>query len=234
MTRVQEDPATRGIFWVDVDGAKHPATVSLAPGVAVYGERILRIRGKEYRLWNPFRSKLSAALLRGLKEVSFGPGSGVLYLGAASGTTSSHVSDIVGPGGRVFCVEFAPRPMRDLIRVCRRRPNMFPILGDARHPEMYELFIGKVDAIYCDVAQPDQAEILADNTERYLESGKGAMIAIKASSIDATRPVEEVYERELRVLRDRRFEIDEVVDLREYARAHVMVRATYTGEGPSA
>lgn len=51
----------------------------------------------EYRAWNPFRSKLAAAILGGIDQIHIKPGVRVLYLGAASGTTVSHVSDIVGP-----------------------------------------------------------------------------------------------------------------------------------------
>ena len=50
----------------------------------------------EYRVWNPFRSKLAAAILGGVDKIHMKPGAKVLYLGAASGTTVSHVSDIVG------------------------------------------------------------------------------------------------------------------------------------------
>lgn len=63
----------------------------------------------EYRVWNPFRSKLAAAILGGIDEIHMPPGSKVLYLGAASGTTVSHVSDVVGPVSsfysyyRLFC-----------------------------------------------------------------------------------------------------------------------------------
>lgn len=55
----------------------------------------------EYRAWNPFRSKLAAAILGGIDQIHIKPGAKVMYLGAASGTTVSHVSDIVGPV-RVF------------------------------------------------------------------------------------------------------------------------------------
>jgi rRNA 2'-O-methyltransferase fibrillarin len=51
----------------------------------------------EYRVWNPFRSKIAAAIVGGVDNLYIKPGSKVLYLGAASGTTVSHVSDIVGP-----------------------------------------------------------------------------------------------------------------------------------------
>ena len=72
------------------------ATKNLTPGISVYGEELIK-EDDEYRVWNPFRSKLAAAILGGVDQIHMQPGSKVLYLGAASGTTVSHVADIVGP-----------------------------------------------------------------------------------------------------------------------------------------
>ena len=79
------------------------------------------------------------------------PGSKVLYLGAAAGTTVSHVSDIVGPTGCVYAVEFAHRPGRDLINMAKSRTNVIPIIEDARHPLKYRMLMGKtyVEQIIC-------------------------------------------------------------------------------------
>ena len=54
-------------------------------------------------MWNPFRSKLAAAIVGGVGNIYMPPGSKVLYLGAANGTTVSHVSDIVGPVSHIIC-----------------------------------------------------------------------------------------------------------------------------------
>lgn len=80
----------------------------------------------------------------------------VLYLGAAAGTTVSHVADIVGPSGCVYAVEFAHRPGRDLINMAKSRTNVIPIIEDARHPLKYRMLVGMVDTVFADVAQPDQ------------------------------------------------------------------------------
>ena len=135
------------IYWAILeDGTKRLATKNLAPGRAVYGERLITFKGVEYRIWDPYRSKLAAAILKGLKNVPIKPGNKVLYLGAASGTTASHVSDIVGENGHVYCVEFSARAIRELVNnVCAFRPNMSPILEDARLPERYAMLIEKVD-----------------------------------------------------------------------------------------
>jgi fibrillarin-like pre-rRNA processing protein len=229
---VKPHPCFPQIYIVTLDdGTERLATRNLAPGRTVYGEKLVRFEGIEYRLWDPFRSKLAAAILKGIKTVPIQPGHQVLYLGAASGTTASHVSDIVGEKGHVYCVEFAARALRELVNnVCPYRLNMTPILEDARFPEKYSLFIrSKVDGIYCDIAQPEQAKILADNADLYLKNGGWIMLAVKAQSIDVTKEPSEVYRRELKVLESRGFNVEDVVHLEPYDKAHAMIVARFRG-----
>jgi fibrillarin-like pre-rRNA processing protein len=209
------------------DGAKRLATRNLVPGRNVYGERLIRFEGVEYRVWDAFRSKLAAAILRGLGTVPIRPDHQVLYLGAASGTTASHVSDIVGEKGHVYCVEFASRSIRDLVEnVCAYRLNMSPILEDARVPEKYSMFIrGKVEDIYCDIAQPEQARVLADNADMFLKQHGWIMLAVKAQSIDVTKEPYEIYKGQTKVLEKRGFRVEEIVHLEPYDKAHAMIVA---------
>jgi fibrillarin-like pre-rRNA processing protein len=199
----------------------------LTPGKTVYGERLVRFEGVEYRVWDAFRSKLAAAIQKGVQVVPIKPGHKVLYLGAASGTTASHVSDIVGEKGHVYCVEFASRSLRELVcNVCAFRLNMAPFLEDARLPEKYAMFIsGKVDEIYCDVATSEQAKVLADNADVFLKERGWAMLAIKAQSIDVTKDPSEVYQQEIKVLKKRGFSIEEIINLEPYDIAHAMIVA---------
>ncbi len=229
---VKPHPQFSEIFVVTLDdGTQRLATRNLAPGKNVYGEKLIRFEGVEYRLWDPFRSKLAAAILKNVKTVPIKLNHQVLYLGAASGTTASHVSDIVGEKGHVYCVEFAPRAMRELVNnVCPHRLNMSPILEDARFPERYALFIrGKVDDIYCDIAQPEQAKILADNADLYLKNDGRIMLAVKAQSIDVTKEPSEIYRQEVKVLEGRGFTIEDVVHLEPYDKAHAMIVAKFRG-----
>lgn len=225
---VKPHPQFSAIYQVTLeDGAQRLATRNLTPGRNVYGERLLRHEGVEYRVWDAFRSKLAAAILKNLKTVPIKPSHRVLYLGAASGTTASHVSDIIGEKGYVYCVEFAPRALRELVNnVCAYRLNMSPILEDARFPEKYGMFIGgNVDDVYCDIAQPEQAKILADNADLFLKKSGWIMIAVKAQSIDVTKEPSEVYKQEIKVLKNRGFRIEEVVHLEPYDIAHAMIVA---------
>ncbi|VVC04365.1 Fibrillarin-like rRNA/tRNA 2'-O-methyltransferase [Candidatus Burarchaeum australiense] len=209
-------------YWLSEGARRMLATKSLAPGRRVYGERLVQVGGSEYRTWDPNRSKLAAAIMKGLKEVPIREGSNVLYLGAASGTTSSHVSDIVGKSGAVYCIEFAPRSLRDLIGVCEARPNMLPLLADARQPQTYADKIEKIDVIYQDVAQPDQARILIDNAKLFLKKGQFALIAVKSQSIDVTKKTSEIYENVLAELSSH-FEVVEKLPLEPYEKDHLFV-----------
>ncbi|MFP3984509.1 MAG: fibrillarin-like rRNA/tRNA 2'-O-methyltransferase [Candidatus Bathyarchaeia archaeon] len=206
------------------DGTRKLATKNFAPGRAVYGERLVSFEGVEYRVWDAFRSKLAAAILKGLSTLPIDVGNKVLYLGAASGTTVSHVSDIVGEKGHVYCVEFSARAIRELVsNVCVYRSNITPVLEDARMPEKYAVFVEKVDAVYCDVAQPEQAKVLANNGELFLKENGWAMLAVKAQSIDVAKKPVEVYKQEAKILENRGFTIKEVVHLEPYEKAHAMI-----------
>jgi fibrillarin-like pre-rRNA processing protein len=226
--RVRPHPKFEGIFQAALqDGSHRLATRNLALGRSVYGEQLMNFKNVEYRVWDAFRSKLAAAILKGVQTVPIKPGHRVLYLGAASGTTPSHVSDIVGEAGHVYCVEFASRSIRDLINnVITYRANMSPFLEDARLPEKYAVFIpGKVDDIYCDVAQPEQAKVLADNADVLLKPQGWVMFAVKAQSIDVTKTPEAVYQQESKVLKSRGFTVEEVIPLEPYDKAHAMIVA---------
>ncbi len=225
---VERHPSFDGVYIIRDAGLKILATKSLDRGFSVYGERLYSFGEEEYREWVPYRSKLAAAILCGLKGWALRRGSKVLYLGAASGTTTSHVSDIVGPEGLVYAVEFAPRVMSQFLeRVARRRPNVIAVFGDARLPEKYLGIVDKVDAIYCDIAQPDQAKILLSNVELFLKSGGEVLIAIKARSIDSVEEPERVYRREIRVMEDGSLRVLERTNLSPYEEDHIMVRAAY-------
>jgi fibrillarin-like pre-rRNA processing protein len=210
------------------DGRSSLATLNLAPGKSVYGERLVKVRDDEYRLWNPRKSKLAAAILRNLPRFPIRSGSKLLYLGAASGTTVSHISDIVGAEGCVYAVEFSSRSLRELItKVSTHRRNVFPILSDARRPGQYRFLMEAVDGVYCDVAQREQAKIVSDNAQMFLKRGGFTLLAIKGRSIKSTGDLTRVFEKEIAVLKSRGFKVEKTVSLNPYDRAHLMALSKY-------
>ena len=210
------------------------ATKSLVPGVSVYGEK--RVSGClpneeeaiEFRVWNPYRSKLASAIYSGIDAIRMGPGSAVLYLGAASGTTVSHVSDLVGPDGVVYAVEFSLRSARDLEEMTKRRSNIVPIIEDARHPWKYRMLIPRlVDCIFMDVAQPDQSRILALNAHHFLKEGGGFVLSIKANCIDSTAAATAVFASEVAKMKESGLKPREQVTLEPFERDHAVVTGIF-------
>jgi len=209
-------------------------TLNLVPGISVYGEKRVEcgatVSGdekKEYRMWNPYRSKLASAIYSGVENIHMPPGSKVLYLGGASGTTVSHVSDVLGPTGMVFAVEFSHRSGRDLVEMSKRRPNIVPIIEDARHPMKYRSLVPMVDTIFMDVAQPDQARILALNAQYFLKNGGHFVISIKANCIDSTLAAPVVFAAEVEKMKVEKLRPVEQVTLEPFERDHAVVVGEY-------
>lgn len=165
-------PVDKPTFW----------TRGLGTPPSVAGERLRSEGTTTWRAMDPFRSKLAAALCRGLPGVPLRPGSDVLYLGGATGTTASHVADLVGPEGHVYVVEKSLRPFQRLLGVAEHYPNLLPLLGDVRWPGRYLPLLPMVDAIYMDVAQPDQGRIALEHAELALRPGGALMLALKTQS----------------------------------------------------
>ncbi|KGO62236.1 Fibrillarin [Penicillium expansum] len=212
-------------------------TKNLTPGTAVYGEKRISVEGpsaedgtvtkNEFRVWNPFRSKLAAGVLGGLDDIYMKPGSKVLYIGAASGTSVSHVADIVGPTGNVYAVEFSHRSGRDLIGMATHRTNVIPIVEDARHPLRYRMLVPMVDVIFADVAQPDQARIVGLNAHMFLKAEGGVIVSIKANCIDSTAKPEVVFAKEVQKMREEKIKPKEQLTLEPFERDHCIVAGIY-------
>jgi len=214
-------------FWIKSEGEKKLATENLVPGNQVYKEKLIIKRGTEYRLWDAFRSKLAASIMNGLNDFPFENKTKVLYLGASTGTTVSHISDIVGPSGIIFAVEHASRVARDFLdRVATYRKNIMPILQDARRPKEYFSVFGKVDVVYVDIAQPDQTQIAINNCEMFLKKGGYFFLVIKTRSIDVTKAPKKIIYEEIEKLKEK-FDILQSIDLHPYDKDHAMVVAIY-------
>ncbi len=195
-------------------------TLNAVPGEKVYGEKLVHREGEEYREWNPWRSKAAAAVMNGV-EPGIMPGDGILYLGAASGTTVSHFSDILRDGF-IYAVEYSEEPARKLVELAGKRGNIAPIIADARKPEEYSGTMEEVDAVYQDISQRDQAEILAKNCEKYLKEDGVALIAVKARSI-SSGDAEEIF-GEVREKLEKSFEIVEETRLEPYEKEHLFLK----------
>lgn len=219
----------QNIFWFQIDGEKKLATENLVPKNQVYNEKLVKIKGTEYRIWNPFRSKLAATIMNGLRDFPFMQKSSVLYLGVSTGTTISHISDIVGQNGIIFGIEHTSRVARDFLdRVASYRKNIIPIIQDARKPQEYFSVFKKVDVAYVDIAQPDQTDIAINNCKMYLKSNGYLFLVIKTRSIDVTKDPKKVISNEIKKL-ESLFEIKQIINLQPYDKDHAIVIAVFLG-----
>ena len=195
-------------------------TLNLMRGISVYDEKLVEIEGREYRSFTPMRSKLAAVIKKGLEPGDIRPDGKVLYLGAANGTTVSHLSDMM-PEGRIYAVEISKRCFRDLMELAEKRTNILPILADASKVGTYRYIVGEVDVIYQDISQREQVSIFRKNAGAFLKTGGRAYFMVKANCIESTRPSREVYEIVRKELIGAGFLIREAIDLYPHQKDHM-------------
>lgn len=196
------------------------ATENLTPGISVYGEKLIQENNTEYRLWNPYRSKLSAGLINGLSNLDILDDEKILYLGASTGTTVSHISDIA-VNGMIYAVEFSPVTCKKLVRLASRRHNIAPILGDATKPKQYLNMVEKVDLVYCDVAQPTQTSLFMKNMNLFSKEDGLGLLMLKARSIDVVQKPKKIFKEEEKKLKEKGFKVIEKIKLEPYEKDHI-------------
>ena len=228
MSHKTNDIVSDGIRWVSYGGEKYLSTINLIKGDTVYGEKLVRFDKEEYRTWDPFRSKLAAAIKKGLSEIPIELNSKILYLGASTGTTISHISDIIGNGGVIFAVESSIRVARELNEnVSLKRQNIIPIIEDARKPSLYFSIFGSVDLVYCDIAQPDQTDIAIENCKMFLKKQGKILLIIKTRSIDVTKDPKFIISQEAKKLEDNQFIIKQIITLDPFDKDHGLIYAEF-------
>lgn len=188
---------------------------------SVYGEAFIEVNDEKYRNWQPSRSKAGAAAMKGF-ELGIEKDFDVLYLGAASGTTVSHFSDIL-ENGFVFGVEYSDTVARDLVEVAEQRENIVPILDNARQPENYEELVPKVDLVFQDISQSDQAEIFLRNCKNFLKEEGIGLLSVKARSISTSKDKEKIFEEVREKIREE-FKVVEETELNPYEKEHLLMR----------
>jgi fibrillarin-like pre-rRNA processing protein len=195
-----------GVYYRKKGKRKEIFTKSLVRGQRVYGERIIRDNDIEYREWVPERSKLGAAIMKGISQTGIKEDSLILYLGSASGTTVSHLSDIC-TNGMIFAVDLSPRVMRDFYFMMENRKNIIPFLASANHIEEYNE-IPEVDVLFQDIAQRDQVRIFFKNYDKFLKKEGFGILSLKARSIDVTKKPGVIFKQVMDELNEKSVVVD--------------------------
>lgn len=212
-----------GIHFLDIPSESRLwlATINLNKKELVYNEKLFTKDGVEYRTWDSYKSKFAACLQEGMENIPQFDTSRMLYLGASTGTTVSHLSDVIGTkGGKIIALEFSIKAARRLIQLANNRANIIPLVADARKPEDYASIVGIVDFIFQDISQVNQSQIFIDNVKAFLKQDGYAIYIVKAASIDSTRSVEEVTKEQVDLLKLEGFKILQIIDISKYEKEH--------------
>lgn len=196
-------------------------TENADPGEKVYGEGLIDQDGVEYRRWDAKRSKIGAAVQNGI-DLGLEKDDFVLYLGAASGTTISHLSDILDEGF-ILGVEYSDTVIRGLVELSERRDNIAPFLGDARKPEEYDEYVDEADMVFQDISQRDQAEIFLKNCREFLKPGGVGLLAVKARSISSSKDKDEIFDEVREKVRSE-YDIFDETELDPYEKEHLVLK----------
>jgi fibrillarin-like pre-rRNA processing protein len=198
-------------------------TDNFIPGYNPFSEIIVNEYGKELREWNPNRSKLSAAIVKGM-HLDLKEGWKVLYLGIAHGYTASRVATIVGKDGIVYGVEMSERCFNNLLPLTEKYTNIVPVMSDARKTENYD-WVEKVDLVFCDIADRQMTQIAADNCKKFLKPNGMLMLAVKSRSIDVTESPRKIVQQQVDILEKEGFEILEWKMLDPFEKDHGFIVA---------
>jgi len=209
-----------GVF--EKNGRLFTQNLKGSKGIKVYKEKLITYKNKEFRSWNPYRSKLAAAILNGLKDINIASDSKILYLGAATGTTVSHISDIA-KDGTVYSVESSPVAVKKLLQLSKKRQNIMPILSDANHPDRYSAIVPTADIVYQDISQRNQSEIFIGNVLRYLKKDGQGIIMVKARSIDVSLKPKQAYKLVTEDLEGHGLNITNLIDISRYEKDHAAI-----------
>ena len=227
--KVQEN-YLKGVFTLDIPTESRIwlATINSIPGESVYNEKLYSKGGIEYRTWDAYKSKLASCIQEGMKGIPQLDDSRILYLGASTGTTVSHVSDIVwNSSAKIIALEFSVKAARRLIQLSTNRSNIIPLVADARKPEEYAAQVGSVDFIFQDISQVNQSQIFIDNSKAFLKKGANALFIVKCASIDSTKSAEEVTKEQVSLLEKAGFEILKISDISKYEKEHRAILVTH-------
>lgn len=185
-----------------------------------FGEKILKVGGEKYRQVDPERSKLFAAIAKGISQIGFKEDSSCLYLGASHGYTVSFLADML-PKGEIYALDFAPRVVRDLVFIAQERENIAPLMADANQTVQYKELVPEVDVVFMDIAQKNQLEIFSKNCDEFLVSGGFGLLALKARSVDVTKKPKDIF-KTVRAELEQKYVVVDYRELNPYEKDHAM------------
>ena len=217
------------IFWVTVRNEKKLATLSNVSTNQDYKENLVEMNGKQYSIWNPYMSKLAAAIINGMEIFPILKKTKILYLDPTSEKTIKHISDIVGINGKIFVVRNIMKNSKNFLeQIAKNRSNIFTIIPDKTNPARLTGMTEMVDVIYIDIAEHNQTEIAIQNCKNHLRIGGFLMLIVPTKNIDFANNTSKKNQEERKKLQTS-FDIIQEINLTDFFKEYSMVIAKYLG-----
>ena len=217
------------IFWVTVRNEKKLATLSNMSTNRDYKENLVQTNGKRYSIWNPYTSKLAAAIINGMEIFPILKKTKILYLDPTTEKTVKHISNIVGINGKIFVVRDVMKNSKNFLeQIVKNRSNIFTIIPDKTNPARLTGMTEMVDVIYIDIAEHNQTEIAIQNCKNHLRIGGFLMLIVPTKNIDFANNPSKKNQEERKKLQTS-FDIIQEINLTDFFKEYSMVIAKYLG-----
>ena len=216
------------IFWITIKNKKKLATLNNAGINEAYNEKLTEINGKQYNVWNPYTSKLAAAIVNGMEIFPILEKTKVLYLNTTIEKTLSHISDIIGMNGKIFVVrDMVENSKNFLEKVRNNRVNIFSITRENGVPARFSS-TEMVNVVYVDITQHNETEVAIQNCKNYLRNGGFLMLVVPTKKIDFINNPSKQNLEEMQKLQSS-FEIIQQINLTDFFKEYSMIIAKYLG-----
>ena len=167
------------IFQIQIGNEEQLATKNMVKGTKTRKEKIVIVNNEEFLEWNPYKSKLAAAIRNGLQILPIIKNSKVVCINLPEESTILHISNIVGSGGSVFVIGVNKNKKSFLNKLVNTQKNIIPIYDTVDELSFSSSVTGKVDVLYVDIPESEQIEQIVEKYGSLLKNEGFLMFVTK-------------------------------------------------------
>ena len=167
------------IFQIQIGNEEQLATKNMVKGTKTRKEKIVIVNNEEFLEWNPYKSKLAAAIRNGLQILPIIKNSKVVCINLLEESTILHISNIVGSNGSVFVIDINKNKKSFLNKLVNTHKNIIPIYDTVDELSFSSSITGKVDALYVDIPESEQIETIVEKYGSLLKNEGFLMLIAK-------------------------------------------------------
>ena len=167
------------IFQIQIGNEEQLATKNIVKGTKTRKEKIVIVNNEEFLEWNPYKSKLAAAIRSGLQILPIIKNSKVVCINLPEESTILHISNIVGSDGSVFVIDVNKNKKSFLNKLVNTHKNIIPIYDTVDELPSSSSITGKVDALYVDILESEQIEQIVEKYGSLLKNEGFLMLVTK-------------------------------------------------------